>query len=71
MTGENIVKLCEWDDAATAEVVALEDFYAYMPLHAYLFAPSREMWPASQRQCAVDRSRSGQSQCVAGSAPRP
>ena len=27
--------------------VNLEDFYAYMPTHAYLFIPSREFWPAS------------------------
>ena len=26
--------------------VRLEDFYAYMPQHAYIFAPSRELWPA-------------------------
>jgi hypothetical protein len=24
-----------------------EDFHAYMPMHSYIFAPSREMWPAS------------------------
>ncbi len=27
--------------------VALDDFYAYMPQHAYIFAPSRELWPAA------------------------
>ena len=27
--------------------VLLEDFHAYMPTHSYIFAPSREMWPAS------------------------
>jgi hypothetical protein len=26
--------------------VTLDDFYAYMPTHNYIFAPSREMWPA-------------------------
>jgi hypothetical protein len=26
--------------------VNLEDFYAYMPLHNYIFAPSRDSWPA-------------------------
>jgi Family of unknown function (DUF5906)/Bifunctional DNA primase/polymerase, N-terminal len=30
-----------------ANSVSLEDFYAYMPLHSYIFAPSREHWPAS------------------------
>ncbi len=27
--------------------VSKEDFYAYMPQHNYIFAPSREMWPAA------------------------
>jgi hypothetical protein len=27
--------------------VSLEDFHAYMPAHQYIFAPSRELWPAS------------------------
>jgi hypothetical protein len=25
---------------------SLEDFHAYMPNHAYIFVPTREMWPA-------------------------
>jgi hypothetical protein len=29
------------------EGVSLGDFHAYMPTHSYIFAPSREMWPAS------------------------
>lgn len=27
--------------------VSINDFYAYMPMHQYIFVPSREMWPAS------------------------
>jgi hypothetical protein len=27
--------------------VSLNDFYAYMPMHAYIFVPSREIWPVS------------------------
>jgi hypothetical protein len=27
--------------------VSLADFWAYMPAHSYMFAPSREMWPAA------------------------
>jgi Family of unknown function (DUF5906) len=27
--------------------VTLADFYAYMPMHSYIFAPTREMWPAA------------------------
>jgi hypothetical protein len=26
--------------------VSLDDFYAYMPMHKYIFAPTRELWPA-------------------------
>lgn len=29
------------------EGVRLDDFYAYMPMHSYIFAPSRDMWSAS------------------------
>jgi hypothetical protein len=32
--------------AAGPSSVSLEDFYAYMPLHTYLFVPSRQTWPA-------------------------
>jgi len=27
--------------------LGLEDFYAYMPRHQYIFVPTREMWPGS------------------------
>ena len=27
--------------------VSLDDFYAYMPMHNYIFAPSRKSWPTS------------------------
>jgi hypothetical protein len=36
-----------------ASDVRLEDFYAYMPAHAYIFAPTREMWPASSVNARV------------------
>ena len=29
------------------EAVTLEDFYAYMPMHSYIFTPTRAMWPAA------------------------
>src|SRR5262245_49301056 len=29
------------------EGIRLEDFYAYMPEHNYIFTPARQMWPAS------------------------
>jgi hypothetical protein len=35
-------------DAEAAEAgVSLNDFYAFMPTHSYIFVPSREMWPSS------------------------
>jgi hypothetical protein len=36
-------------DAAKSKagVVTLDDFLAYMPMHQYLFVPTRELWPAS------------------------
>jgi hypothetical protein len=27
--------------------VSLDDFQAYMPIHSYMYTPSRELWPAS------------------------
>jgi Family of unknown function (DUF5906) len=33
--------------ADTKADISIEDFYAYMPSHNYIFAPSREHWPAS------------------------
>ena len=27
--------------------VTVDDFFAYMPTHSYIFVPSRELWPAS------------------------
>jgi hypothetical protein len=37
------------DDTPDSEPggVQLEDFYAYMPQHKYMFAPTRELWPGS------------------------
>src|SRR5262249_52174793 len=33
--------------------VSIEDFYAVMPMHAYMFAPTREMWPAASVNARV------------------
>jgi hypothetical protein len=32
---------------AGGEGVSIEDFYAFMPMHSYIFAPTGEMWPAA------------------------
>lgn len=34
--------------------VSLEDFRAYMPMHSFIFAPSREMWPASSVNARIE-----------------
>ena len=34
-------------DSRTGSNVTLEDFYAYLPEHKYIFVPSRELWPAA------------------------
>jgi hypothetical protein len=33
-------------DADATSGVSLEDFYAYMPMHNYIYAPTRTTWPA-------------------------
>ena len=34
-------------EPAPSEGVSLEDFYGYMPMHTYIFAPARDLWPAA------------------------
>lgn len=43
---ENVVALPALGDVQEAGV-RIEDFYAVMPQHAYIFAPSRDLWPAA------------------------
>ena len=35
------------------EGVSLDDFHAYMPRHSYIFAPSRDLWPATSVNARV------------------
>ena len=45
---ENIVRLHEANQrSAHLDAVALEDFYALMPMHSYIFTPNGELWPAA------------------------
>jgi hypothetical protein len=32
---------------ADCQPLSIEDFYAYMPMHSYIYVPGRDMWPAS------------------------
>jgi hypothetical protein len=59
--GEAVAKKCgEWlgykgTERATGQPacgsdpgnISLDDFFAYMPTHSYIFVPSRDMWPAA------------------------
>jgi hypothetical protein len=35
--------------------VALDDFYAYMPMHNYIFVPTRQAWPAASVNARIGR----------------
>src|SRR5215469_4028580 len=41
--------------------VSVEDFYAYMPMHQYLFVPTRDLWPGASvnARCAPPRNADG------------
>jgi hypothetical protein len=39
--------------------IALDDFFAYMPMHNYIFAPSREMWPGASINARIPPARVG------------
>ena len=34
--------------------VALDDFSAFMPMHSYIYHPTREMWPAASVNARID-----------------
>jgi hypothetical protein len=46
--------------AATDAAVSLDDFWAYMPMHAYIYAPTREMWPARSVNARIPPLRAGE-----------
>jgi len=39
--------------AAAEKPLSVDDFYAYMPAHSYIFIPNREFWPASSVNARV------------------
>jgi hypothetical protein len=54
----------DFDDAVTEEIsspeaegrgVAIDDFVAYMPMHAYLFTPCRELWAGASVNARLPR----------------
>jgi len=39
--------------------ITLQEFHAYMPMHNYIFVPSRELWPAASVNARVRQVRDG------------
>jgi hypothetical protein len=44
---------------AMTDAVSTDDFYAYMPMHNYIFTPSRELWPAGSVNSRIPPIRVG------------
>jgi Family of unknown function (DUF5906) len=40
------LRVAEPESEQTRSRISLDDFYAYMPMHSYIFVPTRAMWPA-------------------------
>jgi Family of unknown function (DUF5906) len=43
----------------STNAIRLEDFVAYMPMHNYVFKPTRELWPASSVNARLGKVRVG------------
>lgn len=41
------------EDVSTKDAVSLADFRAYMPMHSYIYAPTRDMWPGASVNARV------------------
>jgi hypothetical protein len=41
-------------DLAQRGPVSVDDFWAYMPMHSYIYSPSREMWPAASVNSRIE-----------------
>jgi hypothetical protein len=46
--------------------VSRDDFYAYMPMHSYIFIPARDLWPASSVDARVPAITIGKKTIKAG-----
>jgi hypothetical protein len=40
-------------DQRPKQSVSVDDFYAYMPQHTYIFVPTRDMWPAGSANARI------------------
>jgi hypothetical protein len=52
--GDTLEAAARKADAAQRGPVSIDDFWAYMPMHSYIYAPSREMWPASSVNARIE-----------------
>src|SRR6476620_654265 len=41
-------------DAVQRGPVTIDDLWAHMPMHSYIYAPSREMWPAASVNARIE-----------------
>ena len=41
-------------DSAKTKSIGLDDFHAYMPMHNYIYGPTREPWPASSVNARIE-----------------
>ena len=48
--------------------LSVENFYAYMPMHNYIFAPTRETWPASSVNARIPAIKGDDGKTISASA---
>jgi hypothetical protein len=48
------VNLSGAEPATECQGITLDDFYAYMPMHSYIFVPGRDLWPASSVDARIE-----------------
>ncbi|HJP68137.1 MAG TPA: primase-helicase family protein [Sphingomicrobium sp.] len=51
-----------------ADALSVDDFYAHMPSHSYIFIPSREFWPASSVNARIPPQDDGGDKPIAAAA---
>jgi phage/plasmid primase-like uncharacterized protein len=54
--------------ATDASSISLEDFYAYMPGHCYIYVPTREMWPAASVKARLPTVKEAQGKPISAAA---
>jgi hypothetical protein len=54
--------------AAGKDDLSVENFYAYMPMHNYIYAPTRETWPASSVNARIAPINSADGKPISASA---